>query len=234
MSVKCGRCRGYHPSVADVRTCYNGGDAVTQKSTVSAKDRLSEPQVGMVNKLMRKLSLVWAGETPVEELARWGTGRVLIDQLKAAEEAKAHGQAWDLPTGTKVNPHPPADSGERYSRTPMPEVPEGLYATPSLTGNNDLDFWRVKPGRNPGIVFVNRVIGGHQDTEIPYDSKAKIKTERVAKATQRTALEAIVKFGIEKSNELAGMELKFCRRCGIHLTDEVSRALGIGPVCGDR
>lgn len=110
-------------------------------------------------------------------------------------------------------------------------LPEGLYATPSLTGNNDLDFWRVKWGRNPGITFVNRVVGGQQDKIIPRDSKARIKTERVPRVTQQEAEKAIRAYGIEKSHELAGKELKFCRECGVHLTDETSRELGIGPVC---
>lgn len=110
-------------------------------------------------------------------------------------------------------------------------LPEGLYATPSLTGNNDLDFWRVKHGRKPWVTFVNRVVGGHQDVTIPSDSKARIQTERIGRVTQQAAEQAIRDFGIEKSHELAGIELKFCRECGIHLTDEISRELGIGPVC---
>lgn len=120
---------------------------------------------------------------------------------------------------------------ERY-RPPV-EIPNGLYATPSITGNNDLDFWRIKNGRVPGVIFVNRVIGGHQDQTIPRDSKARIKTSRIPPVTQTEALKAIVKAGVKESNELAGNELKFCRKCGIHLTDETSRALGIGPVCRD-
>lgn len=120
-------------------------------------------------------------------------------------------------------------SNGRY--VPPVEIPNGLYATPSITGNNDLDFWRVKNGRVPGVVFVNRVIGGHQDQTIPRDSKARIKTKRIPPVTQTEALKAIVKAGVKESNDLAGIELKFCRKCGIHLTDEVSRANGIGPVC---
>jgi hypothetical protein len=116
------------------------------------------------------------------------------------------------------------------------DVPAGYYATPSITGNNDLDFWKVdRPteGKWAGYTFVRRVIGGHSDQNLPRDSKKRVKTDnrRLARVTQVAALEAIVKFGIEKSHELFGTELKFCRECGIHLTDELSRELGIGPVC---
>lgn len=115
------------------------------------------------------------------------------------------------------------------------DIPVGYYATPSLTGNNDLDFWHVeKPesGQWQGWTFVKRVIGGRDDAQIPGDSKKKVKTERIReKVTQLRALEAIREFGPEKSAELFGTELKYCRICGIHLTDEISRSLGIGPVC---
>jgi hypothetical protein len=238
MTVKCGRTGGglgvhYHDDITGVRACYNGGNAVAQKSTVTARDRLSEKQVSMVNILMKKLGLVWDGETPVEELAKWGTGRTLIDQLKDAEQSKAHGQPFTPPTGTKIAVRPFGTQTERAGKPEDYPVDEGLYATDSLTGNNDLDFWRVKHGRRPGKVFVNRVIGGHQDIEIPADSKAKIKTERVDPVTQRTALKAILAApgGPAAAMELAGIELKFCRRCGTHLTDKTSRALGIGPDC---
>jgi hypothetical protein len=80
------------------------------------------------------------------------------------------------------------------------------------------------------------VIGGHQDQDLPRDSKKKVKDDnrRLARATQTAALKAIVEFGVQKSNELFGTELKFCRKCGTHLTDKLSRELGIGPDCRSR
>jgi hypothetical protein len=113
-------------------------------------------------------------------------------------------------------------------------IPTGYYATPSLTGNQDLDFWKVDSptdGKWAGYTFVKRVIGGHDDQDIPRDSKKKVSSERVAKATQRNAIAAILKMGIEESGVLFSTELKYCRRCGIHLTDETSRAIGMGPTC---
>ncbi len=114
------------------------------------------------------------------------------------------------------------------------EIPAAYYATPSLTGNNDLDFWKVeKPetGKWDGYVFVKRVIGGHDDANIPRGSKKKVKSQRIERVTQMAALQAIFDYGPDKAHELFGTELKYCRVCGIHLTDELSRELGIGPVC---
>src|SRR5215467_355741 len=138
MAIKCGRGNHYHDSVAEVRNCYNGGEAVSTPSTVPARDRLSQKQVNMVGLLMRKLNLVWVGETPVEELAKWGAGRELIDSLKEAEIKQARGLSWSTPKGTENDSKPKAESTERK---PFPQISQGYYATSSATGNSDLDFW---------------------------------------------------------------------------------------------
>lgn len=102
------------------------------------------------------------------------------------------------------------------------EVPAGRYATPSRTGNNDLDFWHVTVGKDggrwAGYRFVKRVIGGHDDTDV-----------RGAEA--RKALQAIVNAGIFEAGALYGQTIGECGRCGRHLTDETSREQGYGPEC---
>ncbi len=112
-----------------------------------------------------------------------------------------------------------------HTDTPSPvEIPEGHYATPSRTGSNDLDFWRVdRPteGRWAGRVFVRRMIGGRG-------------AERVRGAEQRQALAAIAEAGIDKAARQYGVEIGRCYRCNRLLTDETSRSLGIGPDCRRR
>lgn len=100
-------------------------------------------------------------------------------------------------------------------------VPAGHYATPSRTGNNDLDFWRVdRPteGRWAGRVFVKRMIGGHPATPV-----------RGSEA--HAALAAIADYGIDRAATLYGVEIGRCYVCNRTLTDETSRVLGIGPDC---
>jgi hypothetical protein len=107
-------------------------------------------------------------------------------------------------------------ASERYDA-----IPEGYYATPSLTGHNDLDFWRVdKPaeGKWAGYIFVKRVIGGRPSVNVKGSTKFQ-------------ALDAILAAGPEQAMALYGQTLGYCGRCGRHLTDEESRAYGIGPVC---
>jgi len=119
-----------------------------------------------------------------------------------------------------AKPHAPkAPTGNGSAM--MPEVPAGRYATDSRTGNNDSDFWRVdRPtdGRWAGYTFVSRVIGGHEDT-------------RVRGAEAREALDAIVAAGPQEAMLRYGREIGECGRCGRHLTDETSRAYGLGPDC---
>lgn len=103
-------------------------------------------------------------------------------------------------------------------------IPAGHYATASLTGNNDYDFWRVdrpESGPSAGRIFVKRVIGGRPEAP-------------VRGATRYGALEAILREGIVVCGTRYGVELGQCRICNRELTDDLSRALGIGPVCRNK
>jgi hypothetical protein len=219
VSIKCGRCREYHETVADVRACFNGQNVASTKPEGRTADKLTEPQVKMVNVLLRKLGLVYTAG-PVEELEKWGNGRKLIDQLKDAEQRKAHGRDWDLPEGTQVSAKPKDDGPAE--RTALPEVPHGYYATPSATGHNDLDFWFVnvvtREGKWQGFRAVSRVIGGHAPVRVPG-------------TVRRTALKAIAETGYAQAQMTFAHELGRCYRCGKTLTDDTSRELGIGPKC---
>lgn len=101
------------------------------------------------------------------------------------------------------------------------DIPVGHYATGSLTGKNDLDFWRVdrpEQGTYAGRTFVKRIVGGKPDLNVSRDTKF-------------AALEAILEIGPRLSAALYGQELGRCSRCNRTLTDEVSRKFGKGPEC---
>lgn len=107
------------------------------------------------------------------------------------------------------------------------DIAAGFYATPSATGNNDLDFWKVTEGRKPGIRFVKRVIGGGEE-KCP-------KLVEISQQQQLAALRAILREGIETAADKYADNQERCKKCGIHLTDDVSRAARMGPVCrGER
>lgn len=227
-SISCGNCKKTHGSVQDVRACY-AGENVTALEEPKATDR----QVKFIETLQseRGLPLISDTDRPTKKQAS-----ALISELLEMPKPKVQPQAKLAATGLPA-------SGETFSVPATPaksedwrqaKIPTGYYATPSLTGNQDLDFWKVDSpteGKWAGYTFVKRVIGGHDDQDIPRDSKKKVSSERVIKATQREAIAAIMRMGIEASGELFSSELKYCRRCGIHLTDETSRAIGMGPTC---
>lgn len=89
-------------------------------------------------------------------------------------------------------------------------------AIPDVT--NDLDFLVLKANR------VLRTIGGHGDQPL-VDKQAITLLGRLVAMSSDERHEAVAAYG---------RELGFCGRCGRHLTDEHSRAAGIGPDCASK
>lgn len=104
----------------------------------------------------------------------------------------------------------------------LPNVPNGYYAIPS-EGTNDLTFLTVQHGKDrwAGRVFVKMVVGGHPDMPIRRDQIA-------------TYLRKIVEAGIEEAAKAYGQNIGRCGRCNRTLTDEHSRAIGLGPECASK
>ena len=82
-------------------------------------------------------------------------------------------------------------------------------------GSNDLDFIRW------GERKVLRVVGGHADTPLAL-AQAESALDRI---------EAMTDDEITQASALYGAQMEHCGRCGRHLTDRVSRAVGVGPDC---
>jgi hypothetical protein len=97
-------------------------------------------------------------------------------------------------------------------------VTGGYYATVSATGNNDYDFWYVKEGQKPGYRFVKRYIGGSGPI-------------RISGGEAIRALQTILAEGVEKCGLRFADEHQRCWKCGLPLTDELSRSRRQGPVC---
>ena len=196
MSIKCGNCEGRHGSVQEVRDCY-AGKAVRPSAPEIRRNKYAGACAACGSK-------VGEGEGMLEKVhGRWN-----VRHLSGQCPAPAAPETASAPAGER-------------GRKPFPDVPAGHYATRSLTGNNDLDFWRVdRPteGQWKGRTFVKRVIGGRPNTP-------------VRGRTMFAALEAILEAGVDVAGTLYGTTLGQCRSCNRHLTDETSRALGIGPDC---
>ena len=100
--------------------------------------------------------------------------------------------------------------------------PDLHIAIPSATGNNDLDFFRVV--RNGSNVGVYRIIGGHQDQRLSLNAAHKVLF----------GLLFLSDHEIVKALSTYGQEIGRCGVCHRHLTDEESRAKGVGPNCAAR
>jgi Family of unknown function (DUF6011) len=103
----------------------------------------------------------------------------------------------------------------------LPDVPQGRYAVTDPTGKNDLRFYRVdKPtsGRWAGYTFVKRLIGGD-------------RADRVGRDEAAAVLSDIEDFGVHEAGMLYAQEFGRCYKCGLTLTDDDSRAAGMGPWC---
>lgn len=187
----------------------------------------------------RRADQVIAAQTPERQpVARWlyartGDGNSFLASLHSQLDRRGtlSDRQWECAADNMARSMIRRTSGERpapernarldAAYAPLPDVPAGHYATPSRTGTNDLDFWRVdRPteGTYAGRTFVKRVIGGHPDTNVRRDEV-------------RAALEAIMAAGIEAARTRYGVEVGSCWKCNRHLTDEESRRLGIGPDC---
>jgi len=106
-------------------------------------------------------------------------------------------------------------------KTSLPDVPAGYYAVEGRDGR--LRFLKVdRPDEGPwaGWTFV-KVQAGDEFHRLRGDQPEK-------------ALQAILAYGTKEASIRYGKEIGACGVCGRTLTDETSRANGIGPVCAQK
>lgn len=133
-----------------------------------------------------------------------------IRELRAAKPATA--SASTVAAAAELDMHVPTEQ----------QVPAGRYAIDSH-GPNKTAFYRVdrpEQGKWAGYVFV-KVITGENETRIPFERAVDV-------------LQQIDFAGAESAMKRYGKEIGRCGACHTQLTNDISRALGIGPVCGKR
>lgn len=96
------------------------------------------------------------------------------------------------------------------------------FAVPTEDGAvNNLAFWWITRGRGDreGMFFLRQVIGGQGPVRVRIGPEAMVA---VARKALMNPTEAMATYG---------REIGCCARCGRELTNETSRAAGIGPEC---
>ena len=146
-----------------------------------------------------------------------------------AAEASAKLDAW-LPT-LDIN-HASAHIGFTLDalkalpkvQAPAVDVPAGRYAVATEDGaTNALAFYKVdRPteGRWAGYTFVKLIVSDDE--------------QRLSRAASQAVLAKIAEVGPAEASALYGHEIGSCGVCGRTLTNDESRARGIGPVCIER
>lgn len=103
------------------------------------------------------------------------------------------------------------------------KVPEGYYAVTVEGWKEPLSFFKVDApttGKWAGYTFVKHIIGGHEPIRIKGDSA-------------RTILQ-LIGADIDAAGRRYAAEFTRCYKCNLQLTDEVSRARGLGSTCAGR
>jgi hypothetical protein len=201
--IKCGNCQGFHGSVNEVRDCHKGV-TVSEYAAVATIESTPVAPVRM------------ASEKQIEFIANLRVDRMTDEMIFAPVDRLTSQNASDLIKKLLELP-----KRETSADPTSAVVPEGYYAVPSVTGNNDLDFFMIQrptDGKWSGYTFLKRVVGGHAD--LP-----------VRKADVGRVLRRIEDYGVKAAGMLYATEIGRCYRCNRHLTDDASRAAGMGPHC---
>lgn len=215
--IRYGRCRNSHETVIDVKTCYAGDETSVRlvgRSSVNSRTDTALPattrQVNYVLDLARRRDIT--------ELSV-GAG-VTLDKIRDNVTAIECGEPEPFHV---IRPDASHLIGELLDCTLLPEtwkitVPDGRYAV-TLPVNSRLRFFHVTRTKTGSLKIRERA--GDVLHEKRFTEYRKI-------------IEAILDTGVESAGRRYGRELGHCWKCGLTLTNQISRAFGEGPVCRDR
>jgi hypothetical protein len=123
--------------------------------------------------------------------------------------------------GAETVAYAPVTTAPRTVPQANAEVPDGRYC---ITFDGKVRFFIVDTGKNgrwAGFQFVSEQAG---DEKYPVRGRGR----------KDDVLAAIRREGVKEASLRYGHELGHCGVCGRTLTDESSRAAGIGPVCAGK
>jgi hypothetical protein len=207
--IKCGNCHHYHPTVSQVRACHQGAqpDALSQAAANLASNTGPVVQASPpASKKQKDFLRILLAERGRDEV--WITNRIA---------GLSMGQASDLISFTMQTPK--ATETIAAPKLLAPKVPSGRYA---IYVDGVVKFFKVDcptEGQWAGRTFVK--------------IQASDELYPVRGETAKAVLVLIAE-DPEAASKLYGRELGHCGICGRTLTDETSRANGIGPICAEK
>jgi len=217
--AKCGNCGNHHESAELVRSCYGG--VVTQ-----ARERMHRAsEIGHADgvfaaseDLDRAVGAMRATGVPATEKqlnfisilrAERGIKDPMPDNISKTQATEMIQELKEMPAKNVPSRSSAVES-----------IPEGRYA---VEHEGALKFYKIdKPteGRWAGYTFLKVMAS---DEEHPVKNRE-----------YREEIFTLIAQDPEEALKRYGREIGRCGICGRTLTDEDSRALGIGPICADR
>jgi hypothetical protein len=178
------------------------------------------PEITEVQNLLKKLGELdkKAEETRREELrSAWGHG--IFNRNEAINTAKRIRSQIGEHTAAVKHPHQIGGA----TKVTEARLPEGRYAIDTADGAvNETAFYVVKwwDGRNGRMFSIYR-LSSDEETKVPFQQSLSIAGRILDAGTK----ESLLRFG---------REIGVCGHCGRTLTNDESRAKGIGPICEGR
>lgn len=188
---------------------------------LSAPPKLTEPQLKYINGLLDERDLRQSDKIKAATDEEYAAA---IEDLKVRAQSlsKRDASAWieHLRTFPQLPRERSVQRGGAVRDIPSADdLPTGHYAVNNEDG--ELRFYRLWRGtRNPNYVKLY-VEHGPSDSEVPFKSALSIIKKIMADGAGVCAVRY-------------GLNIGECSRCGARLTNRISRALRIGPVCGGR
>lgn len=227
--IKCGNCRHYHETVQAVRACHmgQGEKVVTYEVTETEPVAPSNPynfqqaakfqpvatdkQRSYIRSLATKRAVPVAGSSTHEAymIARLEDvegGKTVL--MREASEVISWLHTLPLTGQAKADPAPKAT---------LPDVPAGRYAVVIDSVTKFFKVDRPTEGKWAGYTFLKI-----QASDELYPVRDRDTKRQVLELIAQDPKEAMLRYG---------REIGACGHCGRTLTDEQSRAYGIGPIC---
>lgn len=208
------------PVPADLAPSAPAGNSITGQPGASTKQ--AEFILGLLDKKAlpedAAIALRARAEAQVKANAEHGDRTTIADGISLRRASEFIGRLKEAPAKT-------VEQQWELDSTEWPDVPEGRYALAEASNHVTIKFYKVdRPteGRWAGYTFLSAGAGGPHGDPDWHPIKAP--------AVKRAILERIEQDPAGAA-KLYGTELGHCGVCGRTLTDETSRAYGIGPVC---
>lgn len=211
LGIKCGKCKGYHPDVEAVRKCAESGpDAPPTEKQMEYLYILADKHPESPLQPNTCSTKKQASEMITAFLA---LGSTILPPVKPRTPPFYPPKPAYVPPAPIVPPYEYWKDNESTTG-----VPKGRYAI-DIDGTTKFYRWFTGRGRRSKFAWYLDYQAGDRFIEV------------TDKAERTRVFAAIMIQGIDESRKRYGIMLGHCGYCGRTLTNDVSRAYGIGPEC---